>query len=313
MIIVLHGINTFLTKRKRDEIVARYRAKHPYGLSFFMFDEESDAQDIKTAVETASLFEEKKLVLCRNVLGKATDNETFFSWLKERNVKENATTVVVFSEDRVLQEAKNKNIAWLLEKPVAVQKFDIVSAARLPAWVEQEAAHHHAEIERDAAVYLIDACGDDLWRLSHEIEKCASYNTTITKERARLFVSLPVEGRVFDALAAFSEGNTKKAAMHFFALLKEGEDWAKMFGAVAFHFRGIVQARSLLDLGWGKEQMQKELGMHPFALQKAIGYARSTSMDALAKTYRMVAKADLALKTGKMTAEEFFERLLLGV
>ncbi|MEK7493559.1 MAG: DNA polymerase III subunit delta [Patescibacteria group bacterium] len=313
MIIVLSGINTFLTKRKRDEIIARYRLKHPHGLSFFMFDEESDAQDIKTAVETSSLFEEKKLVLCRNVLGKVADNEMFFSWLKARNVKEDSSTVVVFSEDRVLAEAKNKNIAWLVEKPAVVQKSDIVSAARLPAWMEQEAARHHATIERDAASYLIDACGDDLWRLSHEIEKCASYSATITKERARLLVPLPAEGRVFDALAAFAEGNTKKAAMHFFALLKEGEDWAKMFGAVVFHFRSMVQVRSLLDLGWGKEQMQKELGMHPFALQKAIGHAHSTSMDMLTQTYRMIAKADLALKTGKMTAEEFFERLLLGV
>lgn len=312
MIIVLHGINTFLTKRKRDEIMASYRAKHPQGLSFFAFDEESDARDVKTAIETMSLFEEKKLVVCRNFLKKIEEDETFFSWLKERNIQKDSATVAVFSEDRVLAGTKNKNIAWLLEKPTVVQRSEGVNAARLPAWMEQEAARHRATIERDAASYLIDACGDDLWRLSHEIEKCASYHAAITKERAQLLVPMTEEGRIFDALAALTEGNTKKAAAHFSALQKDGEDWAKMFGAVVFHFRGIVQARSLLDLGWKKEQMQKELGMHPFALQKAIGYARGASMDALAKTYRMIGKADQALKTGRMTAEEFFERLLLG-
>ncbi len=313
MIIILHGVNTFLTKRKRDEIVASYRAKHPKGLSFFAFDDESDAQNVKTAVETMSLFEERKLVVCRNFLKNVENDDTFFSWMKERNTQEDSATVVVFSEDRVLTGVKHKHIAWLLEKPTIVQKADTVSTARLPAWVEQEAARHRATIERDAALYLIDACGDDLWRLSHDIEKCASYNAAITKERVQLLVSLPVEGRIFDALAALAEGNTKKAATHFFALLKEGEDWAKMFGAAVFHFRSMVQVRSLLDRGWGKEQMQKELGIHPFALQKAIGYARGASMDALITTYRMIGRADQALKTGKMTAEEFFERLLLGV
>lgn len=313
MIIILHGINAFLTKRKRDEIIASYRAKYPQGLSFFAFDEESNAQDIKTAVETSSLFEEKKLVVCRNFLKSVEDSEAFFSWLKERTIKEDNATVVVFSEDHVLQETKNNNIAWLVEKPSVVQKAEIMNETRLPAWIEQEAARHHATIERDAEMYLIDACGDDLWRLSHEIEKCASYDKKITKDRAQLLVPMTAEGRVFDALSALAEGNTKKAAEHFYALLKEGEDWAKMLGAVAFHFRSMVRVRSLLDLGWEKEQMQKELGMHPFALQKAIGYARGATMDTLTKTYRMLAKADQALKTGKMTAEEFFERLLLNV
>lgn len=312
MIIVLHGINTFLTKRKRDEIIAGYRAKYPHGLSFFSFDEESDVRDIKTAVETNSLFEEKKLVICRNLLGKVENEETFFLWLKTRKIKEENKTVVVFSEDRVCAETKNKNIAWLLEKPSVVQKSDSMNAARLPAWIAQEAARHHAAIEHDAALYLITTCGDDLWRLSHEIEKCASYDKKITKEHAQLLVPMPAEGRIFDALSALAEGNTKKAAAHFFALLKEGEDWAKMFGAVTFHFRSIVRARSLLDAGWKKEQMQQELGMHPFALQKAIGYARGANMDTLTKTYQILAKADLALKTGTMLPEAFFERLLLG-
>lgn len=313
MIIVLHGINTFLTKRKRDEIIAGYRAKYPHGLSFFVFDEESDAKDITTAVGTPSLFEEKKLVVCKNVLENIADDEAFFSWLKTRKIKEDSKIVAVFSEDRACVETKQKHIAWLLEKPTVVQKADMINAARLPAWVEQEAARHHAQLSRDAAFHLIDACGDDLWRLSHEIEKCASYDKEITKAHAQLLVPMAAEGRIFDALSALAEGNTKKAAAHFFALLKEGEDWAKMFGAVVFHFRSMVRVRSLLDLGWKKEQMQKELGMHPFALQKAIAHARGASIDALTKAYRMIAEADYALKTGKMTAGEFFERLLLGV
>ena len=44
-------------------------------------------------------------------------------WKREDN-KEDSTTVVVFSEDRVLAETKNKNIAWLLEKPAVMQKAE---------------------------------------------------------------------------------------------------------------------------------------------------------------------------------------------
>jgi len=68
MIIVLHGENSFLTKRKRDEIVAQYRLKHPQGLSYFVFEEKPDMAEVKAALETISLFETKRLLVIKDAL-----------------------------------------------------------------------------------------------------------------------------------------------------------------------------------------------------------------------------------------------------
>ena len=49
MIIILHGVITFFNEAKATMIVASYRAKHPQGLSFCEFDDESEAQNVQTA------------------------------------------------------------------------------------------------------------------------------------------------------------------------------------------------------------------------------------------------------------------------
>ena len=312
MIIILHGENNFFTKRKEEEIVARYKAKHPQGLSFFVFDEDSDLADVRSAIETLSLFETKKLIVCKDLLGSVAGNTAFFTWLKERSIKETNDVVVVFSERGVREVKKNKNLEWLFAAPTVVQVSDALTPAQLPVWIKKETAAFGAEIRPDAIQELTFSCGNDLWRLSHELQKLSLYAPVITREHVREMVAYNPEGQIFEAVSALAHKQGKQAAGHFSALIAQGEEWPMMFGMIMYQFRGMVRVKDALDRGISPDVMPKELGMHPFAVKKIIPLVRTRSYEELVRFYGGLREMDYQLKTGGMTFDAAWERLLVS-
>jgi len=310
MIIVLHGENSFLTKRKRDEVVREYRAKHPKGLSFYVFEDGIDIDEFKKVMETTSLFDIKKLVVCKGALEKTKEIEPLVAFLKMARVKEDKDTVVVFSESGSLVGAKNKNIAWLLEAPSIVQESKSVAAAKLSAWLILEAQRLGGDIDHNAVASLLSICGDDLWRLSNELSKLVAYDKRVTKKNVLLLVPSEPEGEIFEALSALSLGDQKTAARQFRALLKKDSEWTKLFAMIVFQFRSVLKVRSLLDEGYEGPALAKKSGMHPFALKKTIPHAKKYTADALKEMYRRLVNIDFALKTGQLTFEAAVEDLI---
>lgn len=311
MIIILHGENNFFTKRKEEEIIARYKAKHPQGLSFFVFDEGSDLADVRAAIETLSLFEIKKLIICKSLISGVAGNAAFFTWLKERGIKETNDVVVVFSERGVREVKKNKNLEWLFMAPTVVQVSEALTPAQLPVWIKKEAAVLGADIHANAIQELILSCGNDLWRLSHELQKLSLYAPIITREYIREMVAQNPEGQIFEAVSALAQKKCKQAAEHFSALIEQGEEWPMMFGMIMYQFRGMVRVKDMLDRGVSLDAIPKELGMHPFAVKKIIPLVRTRSYEELVRFYGGLREMDYQLKTGGMTFDAAWERLLL--
>lgn len=311
MIIVLHGENSFLTKRKRDEVVTQYKAKHPAGLSFFLFEDGFDADEFKKVTETTSLFDAKKLVVCKDLLGKAKEFETILGFLKTKNIKEDKDTVVVFSEHESLSASKNKHIKWLLEAPTVAQESKPLVSSKLPVWVRAEVSRLGGDIDQDAAASLLTICGDDMWRLSNEIAKLVAHDKRVTKKSVDALVAKEPEGEIFEALSALSSGNARTAARQFRALLKKDGEWTKIFAMIVFQFRSVLKVRSLLDEGHEGPALQKASGMHPFALRKTIPHAKRYTAEKLKDMYRRLVNMDFALKTGQLTFEAAVEDLIL--
>src|SRR3989338_9754203 len=98
MIIILHGENSLFAKRKLCEIIASYKTKHKSGLSFFVFDEDADFVEVKSAWETVSMFEEKKLLVFKDVFGNAKLKTAVTEYLRAHHAKEDKDRVAVFTE-----------------------------------------------------------------------------------------------------------------------------------------------------------------------------------------------------------------------
>ncbi|MEK7520000.1 MAG: hypothetical protein AAB581_02030 [Patescibacteria group bacterium] len=313
MLILLHGENSFLTRRKLAEVIAQYKAKHASGLSFFSFDERSDIDEVKTAYETHAMFVEKKLIVCRDMLHVTEPRTAIVALLRAKDAKEDQDIVVVLCEDERLDAAKNKDIAWLLEKPTMVQESKAFSGERLASWIREETERLGARCEDAAARELAVRCGNDLWRLSREIEKLAAHSSVIVQRDVEALVvgGSNDASHTFPGVDALVEKNGAAAARHFSGALAQGEDWARIFGAIVFQFRNMLIARDALDRGLSPAHIQKCSGMKPFVFQKASHAAKKYSMSELMPVFSLLGELDAGLKTGRFTFAEAIDRLTL--
>ena len=312
MLIILHGENSFFSKRKLNEIIAQYRTKHKTGLSFFVFDIGFDFFDFKSALETVSMFSEKKLIVLKDVLADAAN---ILDYLKTKNIKDDADTVIVFYESTLLEIKKDDQIKWLLEKPAMVQESKNLDSAKLRLWIESEVARQGGEMNDDATSALILFCGDDMWRLSNEISKLVSFASRVTKENVVLLVRQNIESDVFGAVACLVSKNAKEAIEQFWRVAQQGEDPIKTFGLIVFQFRTLLKVRSVLDKSGQitPDQMAKDLRLHPFVLRKTLPLAKKYTAGQLRQIYGYLLEMDVALKRGESSFEEFIESLTLGL
>lgn len=311
MIIVLHGENSLFTGRKLAEIIASYRGKHSSGLAFFVFDSGADFSDIKSAWETVSMFEEKKLLVLKNTLSDKKIKEEVIAYLRAQKAKEDKDRIIVFSESGVLVK-KSADNAWLCEAPSIVQESKNPVGAQLSAWVSHEAKKQGAEIDADAVTFLVQACPGDVWRLSSEIAKLARYDKYITKAHVKLMVHYTETAQLFDAVSALAEKNTAQAIREFSRVLEE-QEWAGVLGLIVYQFRAIVKARILLDEKASSDAIEKEMGMHPFALRKTLGYAKKYTRAQAESLFGALCDMDAGLKTGRISFEPALEHFVLRV
>ena len=68
MIYLYWGENSFLIQEKLAKISESYKAKFKSGLNLFKFDLEENCDELKSALESQSMFSEKKIVFLRGIL-----------------------------------------------------------------------------------------------------------------------------------------------------------------------------------------------------------------------------------------------------
>src|SRR3989304_3750337 len=265
MLIILHGENDFFSRRKLNEIIAQYRLKHKTGLSFFSFDPVFggfDFSDFKSAVETVAMFSEKKLIVLKNLA-----KEIPVDYLKEKKLKEDTETVIVFYESIALDQKKNKDIVWLFEKPAISQESKNFEGVKLNSWIVSEVEHRGGKISEDALGLLAASCGNDLWRLDNEINKLLAFSPSVTKENVSLLIPRNIEVDVFSAFYYLSEKNNKDAVEQFARVIRQGEDPIKTFGLIVFQYRALLKVRNALDESgqFAPDRVGKTMRVPPFS------------------------------------------------
>lgn len=127
MIYLLYGSDTARSREKLNEIIAEYRRKNGADLSVYSFDAEEDTQEeIKRALETGSLFSNKKVVTLKH-LSLSPNKELLLGALE--NLKDSRETIVFLWE----RELDEKVAAELRPYCAKMQEFKGVKKYVKPA------------------------------------------------------------------------------------------------------------------------------------------------------------------------------------
>ncbi len=295
MILFLHGQDTYRSRQKLKEIIEEYKKRHQSGLNFIKINfDEKDFGDFKQAVETVSMFDEKKLIVVEDVFKKPESlQEELLDYLKKRNIDSDKDSIVIFWAEEV--KADNK-LFQFLKKKAKVQEFKLLQLSKVKEWIKKYVKEQEGSIESQAIERLMEYVGSDLWRMSNELDKLISFSRDIKEENIKKLVKPKIDVNIFNLIDVLGEKNKKQALRLVHDHLKKGESEMYLLDRFVYQFRNLIKVKS----GGGKD-------LHPFVFRKTQSQARNFSFEELKKIYRKLLEIDIDIKTGKVDARATLE------
>ncbi len=300
MLLFLYGKDTYRLQEKLKEIETQYKKIHKSGLNLETLNaKEISFRDFWDRAQQMSMFIKKKLFFLEEVFFQEKFKEDFIKNIKQ--IAESDDIFVVIEKKAV---KKTSRLFKALEKHGKSQEFALLDRTGLRKWAGQEFKKYGSAINGAGLDMLIDFTGQDLWRLSNEVRKLASFkkgfsNSEISRNDIKLMVKPKIETAIFDTIDAFGERNKKKALYLIQAHLQKGDSPFYLLSMVGFEFRNLLFVKSC-ELN----NSAKPKGMHPFVFQKTKQMASNFSFKELKRIFQRIFETDLSIKTSKVSAEQ---------
>ena len=269
MLLFLFGKDTYRARQKLGEILKRYGQLPKAQRNLQVLDcAEASLEDTQKELTISSLFQEKKLLVLKNVFQNKDLAEALF---KQKDMLEkNADTLLFFEDGEVLPHP----LLSFLKKHAKSQECKPFDRTSTLAWVEKEFQEYGKTIEKDALAFLIGETGNNLWRLSQEIAKLAAFLGTrlgVRAEDVKNLLHLSLEADIFLTLQAIAVQDRAKA-LHLLSLhIKQGEEPLRILSMIAMQFR-----------------------------RKIFEVAQNFSTAKLKQSFEKVFEADKNIKTGRV-------------
>jgi DNA polymerase-3 subunit delta len=317
MIFFLYGADSYRSKKKLNEITEHYKEIHKTGMGFIVLNADNEKfSDFKRAVETTSMFAEKKLVILKNSVSSKEFAEKFLSWKGGDFLKNTADVICIFHEEAV--DKKSEMFAWLIKNSQS-QEFDILKGAQLQKWVQRFFTEAGIKAEKSALSRILSHTAGNLWSLENEVNKLKAYVTQTNGSRREIsnsdldiFFRPAAETNVFFLIDAFTEGNTPKAIRFLKGRLAAGDNEIYLFSMIYNQFRNVIQAQDFLEKGENNIFKNANLmGIHPYVAKKSAAQARRFDKDKIKKAVSRLAAADIGMKTGIVEPKHALESLIL--
>lgn len=313
MIIFLYGEDTYRSRQKLNEIVEHYKKIHKSGLNLMFLDCEEQKitiHDLKDKIRQTSMFKEKKLAVITNLFADTNLKENFLKEIK--GFLDSEDIIVIYEQGDI---KKSDPLLKSLEKNAKSQEFKHLDGQNLRRWVKKEIENRGGAIDDSALLMLIDYVGDDLWRMSNEVEKLVSFkkNKTITTLDVKSLIKPKIETDIFKTIDAIAQKDKKQALDLLYKHLENGDSPLYLLSMIGYQFRNLLIVKDLIEKNKPYNLIIKKSGLHPFVVKKSYFQSRQFTLPELKKIYQKIFQVDLDIKTGKIEQEMALDLLVAGI
>jgi DNA polymerase-3 subunit delta len=302
----------------RDEARAKLRGQvigsAPNGFDEDRFDlaeSRTDAARIVSALRTLPMLAARRWVEVRGLGDRRA--KAFLDELLPAYLTAPAThTCLVLEAERI--DRRQRWVKRIGEVGQIVECSAPSRPADLRRWIEERLRARGKRSAAGASELLADAVGADLDTLANEVEKLCLY----VGERAEVrgddvsVLTGTVRARAIYELTDLVGQRRADAALAMLArLLQQGEAPLALLGALASQFRRLIRARECTP--FTAAELQKRLGMHPYAAQRLLEQTQRYSDARLASCLELTRRTDEVLKGALPLAPEIaLEQLILA-
>jgi DNA polymerase-3 subunit delta len=333
---VFVGDEAFFRKRFRDAILEHLVPADLRDFSLFEFDlGDTDLAEVLDRARTPSLMAPFQVFFVRgvkNLFGRGS-NEEKLAAIEDYCKNPNPDALIVFVADHISIPADVRKIEmqdrerYQRIRDTMGQYCGIVELARVEEgeavrWISDYCTSQAVQMEADGARELVDALGGDMMMISNELEKLILYvgeKKRITLGDVETMVLAAKQRSLYELTDAISSKDRVRALEVLDAMLSSGDGEEASIGHVymlakSFRQMLIILERNVRDQRMLWAALWQGFRVPPFAADDIIRQARRyKSRRELTRAIRLVAKADLALRSNPVSKRIVLERLIMDL
>jgi len=297
-IYLFHGHDNYTATKKLNHWRREFEKK--YGdFNIHIFEGENfTAANFNEAVSTVPFLGEKKLIIIRDFLRDASEEEQKLLAEKLENAPESCVTVFIEHEK---PDARTTLFKKLSKTGQAIE-FEDFEKPELVQWIRNEFTGKNSRIGSREADMLADTVGPDLWQMESEIEKLSLYGQEmpIDEKAIEAITSPNLSSSIFKLTDYIAQRNSKIALRTLNTLLQSREDLFQIFFMIVRHFRILIEIKACLEKKLDRAQIIQKTHEHPYAIKTGTSQCRNFTADKLAGIYRKLLQIDIATKSGRI-------------
>lgn len=224
------------------------------------------------------------------------DNEELLKGYLQRPSE---STVLIVVADEL--DKRRKMSKLLLDNAVAVE-FARFNDNELLAWARNKIKEAGADADERALRHLVALVGDDVRRLTIEIEKLATAalpDKDITFELVEALVPNSRELSNFALTDHLMAGRKSAALQVLKKILEDGAEPLMILGLISYNYNRLFLAKELMAEGRERSEVAKVMKLRYSDQENFLASARRTDGKKLTHILKRIADTDLAIKTSK--------------
>jgi DNA polymerase-3 subunit delta len=275
----------------------------------------TDLRDALAAADQLPMMSQKRVVRVtevrisdsgRNVTVREEHETALESYLNNPN----PSTVVFFVADDL--DKRRKVSKLLLEKTTAVE-FAALSDQEVVGWLKDRLKEFNARADDNVLRHLVGLIGNDLRKVSGELEKLAVASLPDGVVTVGLIDQLISNSRELSNFALTDHllaKNRSRALETVHKLLDDGAEPVMLLGLIASNYHRLALVKDLMKQGMDRRDVARAVNMPYSKQEEFMTMARRLETEKLSHILRRMAEVDLAIKTSLATPRLQIEMLV---
>lgn len=333
---LLVGDEAFFRKQCRDAVLQTLVPADLRDFSLHEFDlAETPLVEVLDAARTPSLMAPFQVIFVRGVkalYGRGSHDKEFAA-IEEYAKNPNPDALVIFVADHIsipadvrrmeLQDKdRYQRIRETLGEFCTIIELARVEEGEAVKWAIETAAAEQVTMDQDAARELVDALGGDMMLVANELEKLILFvgeKKKITLGDVETMVLAAKQRSLYELTDAISAHDRMRALAVLDAMLSTGDGDEAAIGhlymlAKTFRQMLVIFEKRVRDSRALWQALWRGFGIPPFAAEDVLKQARRyKSRRELTRALRLIARADLDLRSNPPSKRLVLERLVLDL
>lgn len=268
---------------------------------------ETDFQQAIASAEQLPMISSRRIVKITDINKLKEADEDILARYVTRPAE---SSVVIFVADELDKRRRFAKI--LLDNCVSVE-FTPLSDAELIAWANGKLKELNTQMDDRSLREMIALVGNNVLRLTNEIEKLAIAalpEKIITFEMVESLVPNSRELSNFELTDYLLNKNRVRALQILKKILDDGAEPLMLLGLIANNFHRLFLAKELMKQGVDRSEVAKTLKLPYSRQEEFLATARRAEIDKLSQNLERIAQTDLNIKTSKATPRLQIEMLV---